>query len=60
MNKSYKVLIMSKKSGIIILFLIFAVTTCKKEETVMPLEMEAEVRHVTHYGGNDGDRKSVV
>lgn len=54
MNKSYKVLIMSKKSGIIILFLIFAVTTCKKEETVMPLEMEAEVRHVTHYGGNDG------
>jgi uncharacterized protein (TIGR02145 family) len=46
---------MSKRSKIITTFLIMAIFTfCQKEENILPLELDAEIQHVTTYGGNDG------
>lgn len=55
MNESYKVLIMSKAAGILFIILpVFLFLSCEKEEPAPPLELTAEVEHVSEYGGTDG------
>lgn len=55
MNKSYKVLIVSQTIRIISLFFILSfLSSCQEEEPEIPLELEAEIQHVSVFGGHDG------
>jgi hypothetical protein len=55
MNKSYKVLIMRKTDWLIILlFLSSLYPGCREEDPPQPIVLEAEIVHVSEFGGSDG------
>jgi uncharacterized protein (TIGR02145 family) len=46
---------MSKRTKIITIFFITAIfTCCQKEEIISPILLEAEIQHVTEFGGQNG------
>ncbi len=61
MNKSYKVLIIKKTAWVLFLSLaVLLFLSCENEESVPPLELTAEIKHVSEYGGSDGSIKLTV
>lgn len=55
MNKSYKALIVSATAKFLVLFLaVFIFLKCQKEENSPPIQLKAEIQHVTEYGKNNG------
>jgi uncharacterized protein (TIGR02145 family) len=55
MNKSYLLLIITKTTKVLTTALFLCMLLkCQTEEASLPIQLEAEIQHVTEFGGSDG------
>ncbi|RIH66165.1 hypothetical protein D1164_04440 [Mariniphaga sediminis] len=55
MNKSYLLLIITKTTKVLTTALFLCMLLkCQTEEVSLPIQLEAEIQHVTEFGGSDG------